>query len=1143
MLKIDEQSLKSSTPPNVYVRKIQVCESSMVFSKKSNSTNKINEPKAQQGNVDGSTTYRQGDITDDSEQSNEGLKVTIDLSIVGTNQNDSWIYDNKIRENLIVKVVQSANPNLTKELLVGPGSDFFDKNNRAVFDRYNEFIDYDIQEVSVLNNDKSTTLEKMNSLTKNKILSVVQKFQFYVPINTGHLTYMAVCQFNQSTKSSPLIPHSPVMVERVLDTNNVVQEAFKFVSPDGSTWASAVHFHPTKGWMEGAFHTDKTHRILNRVVTKNTKIQYEPIVDKMSQLELVINENYENYPPNYFSNLYITRNKDGQASFGFNFDHLNYMINNSKFGKLFNNSDPKVRAALLSECPILDLKITRDRVRVIRGQNRLQTPTDLIVDFSTQDEPETVINSYDVDGILKTNIKYSFDGGGGYPNSEQVHSGDEVPDGFVPSGAITEEFVLGSDGYRMFSGHDFFMSKKTDGLYQYSVELTVKDGTKGFLEKKLNELRLSNRDARDYLSKAKISNRLKESTVALNDGFISNEFNKNNYTIISENSTDVGSSIKSPTSAKNVQTWVACIVKYVEILDLLFDIGSGDKTLLSSSLYSMLSPVTATIDTIVKFVNVSEELEQKLESILVKKSIPHSEGRSSVYGSNSRQILNTNTSFKDIFDSNVAKNTGFDYLGVDAASGFPRISRKQFVSRMDEEYRRINNNKISQQKAASKYDFLSKENVASLFSDTTKGADIAPSFIYLEGEKVGLLSQKIDSLDYVTVTGIVQNILLANSAGSFFAQGLGKSSEALSDLGKGATKSRLEKIQSLQKDISDTVGLKTNKGAATGKTQVNGLSSEAFLGMNNKFSNIPAEERLFSIEIDDDSDTDANAVISRVLKALNAPSNGKNSPSSFDLNKSDNIIVKNVISPKQSKNLSTSKSEINNFIKNEIPHQQKLLTLREKRLYDDVSAMASSNDDVESDGFIYNFGLLRRVEYLSGYRNGSIKSEQWVKLTLDQLSNINGSILCRIRKNNQTQLNIGNYELFDNLPVYNEYFIITSENQQNMRQTPPLKSNYTQNTLNLYNGSQREVVEQLLNLLSLEANMRDECQYFMTETPKAPTSAFKKITGTKKTATAKNGQTRTTGPQQGTTQVRPTSTQRRAAPAGSGTTRSRGGSY
>ncbi len=1161
MLKINEQSVKSGLAPNVYIRKIKISEAPGSFTKTNNLTDNTRKPTPVLNRIDGSLSYGAPNNQEDEELQGTPLNVHIDLSVVAidnkNNKKLNWIDDSRARSPMIIKVVQSSNVKLTQDLLSNGGRKFFDQNNGEVFNKYNKFIDYQIQEISLSSraNEEPGIVKQKNALSKSNILSLVKSVKFDVQKNPKHLTYFVLCQIGDSPNASPLIPHSPVIVENVIRNSNIVKEAFKFIDPsNGAIWASSVHYHEPTGWMEGSFHTNKPHKKLIKRPEKNTKIIYQPIVDKFSNLDINLSSNTIDTPINYFSDLYITRDKDGNALFGFNFDHLNFMINNSNFNNLFKNSDSKVVSELLAASPIIDLSINRDRVRTHMASNRLQTPAKRIVDFNVEEGPDVIASSYDDLGTLKPNVKYYFEGEKSYNNARLVFSGDEVPDGFKPYGEI-QEVPISNNHFRMFSGRDLSVSEKTDGIYQYSVSMQIKDGTKQFIQNKLAELHFSISNVEDYLGRASFSKNYNYGTDKFEQSFISSEFDSSKYLILPANSLqDIYSGIQKTKGPTTVQDWFSAIVKYIEILDLIFDVGDNDKVSLTNVLYSMVSPTTATLDSIQEFINVLKLLYSKIEHAIVDPYGSHSKDRSSISGGGSYPIYKTSYNFVDLYDSNVVKNSGVDYLGAQPSRGFASVSRQEFVSRIQREYERIANDTMSESEIKKNFKFLTDKNVKALFGSDTKGSDIAPAFIDLDGKRVNLLSQNVDSLDYVSATAVAQNLLFDNAAGSLF---VGTSDEVLSVLdqvGKGSSAKRTKAIKDIQNKTSKTLGFSVKD--ANMKNQINAgtVSSEKYLGTNNKFTSTKPAADIISVKLEKTDQETAISVVNRVLEILNVSPNlqsfvDKNDSTniSFDLSKENNFLSKNIIPSKQSDDLKKSAEQINDFIKNEIPHQQKLLTLKKDRLYNDSAAKASSDDDVKSDGFIYNFGMLRRVEYLSGFKNNSIKDEIWKKLTFQNIASTAGTLLCRIKKYDEPLLNIGSYELVNSLPVYNEYFTITLNGDSagmNSRQAATQTGlSYTDNTQLLYNGTQRGVIDELLRLTSLEFNTNGEVQYLMTQIPRAPTSAFRRTTGIGKAKNITNQSSqveqRADAPRSGASGA-PVS---RSSTRGRRITRSSGGSY
>ena len=293
-----------------------------------------------------------------------------------------------------------------RSFLSTQGQAFFNKNDMGVFAKYNKFIDYQIQETSLASfaaaTDDKKIIKQQNSLTKNEVLSLVETMEFNVPHRPQHLNYFVVCQVGESPKGGVFIPHSPVVVEQVIRNFQAVDKAFKFTEGDGTLFPGPVHEHSTMGWMEGSFHVEGDHKTLTMEWVKNDKLVYQAAIDHTDAYTIDIATPAADDRVNYFSDLYLTSDRAGSAVFGFNFDHLNFMTNNSKFGGLFRNADPRVRASLLAASPILDLSVMRKRVRVHEGENRLQSATEQLAPFiDVQEAPAMVVCSFDMGGSLQ----------------------------------------------------------------------------------------------------------------------------------------------------------------------------------------------------------------------------------------------------------------------------------------------------------------------------------------------------------------------------------------------------------------------------------------------------------------------------------------------------------------------------------------------------------------------------------------------------------------------------------------------------------------------------------------------------------------------------------------------------------------------
>ena len=88
---------------------------------------------------------------------------------------------------------------------------------------------------------------------------------------------------------------------------------------------------------------------------------------------------------------------------------------------------------------------------------------------------------------------------------------------------------------------------------------------------------------------------------------------------------------------------------------------------------------------------------------------------------------------------------------------------------------------------------------------------------------------------------------------------------------------------------------------------------------------------------------------------------------------------------------------------------------------------------------MFNFGMIRVVEYLSGHSNGLSNSPNWSMLTSQVLNGATKPIMCRLRYYMDIDANIGVFDSLNSVPVFNEHFIITLDRSHQCAQLQLLK--------------------------------------------------------------------------------------------------------
>ena len=932
--------------------------------------------------------------------------------------------------------------------------------------------------------------QQINQSTGNIIASKQYDFSFDAPYED--INYLTTFIFNEfstpNLATSGVNIHSMVTVEKVIENSSIVNNATVYTTQNGEIWTGPIHMHQGRP-MEGSFHTNRPHSFLDAQRIFNFKTQDLRVFDRIDQLQIDISPNESQFKANYVSDLYLGRTIAGGSSFVFNFDHLDFLVNNSKFGKLLEKAPKDLRRQLLTLSPITTLTLTRERVRQIRGQNSILSSDLREHDFDTQDVPYVVVTSADQDGALVQSLRYSF-GGENSQKYIQVNASEEQPNDLLLTGKIEQINVERVGERRTFAGIDQDVSRKTDGLYQYGLKIRVFDGVSTYVENKAKELESSIEAMTRYVDILQLPGNYDPLTNSFTQTFINN-FGRG--------------------GANLVRPWMASIAIFVDIVGLVTSIGVQEKSSLSANLYSCLDPNVSTIAINTRFLNQMREMLQKLNSLIGKNRELHTRNKSSSYQVSSQfRTLAVETKFAEVFDATVPKTTSFNYL--ETSDNFQnevlRIKAADLNNRVNMEIDRYSEELFTQDELNSNFDFLTGDEATALISDNPDFY-IAPKNFFVGGTSIDLLSQNKDSLDFITTTAVIQNILYSPSSKGATTEPDKDTIETLGYVGKGSSKERLKGIKNLY------VSAATNNNIFVNSLNIDfnlslqdeaTTSSEQYIGKNNGFSTDTKTIESSTTKTEKQEFADAISVIQSVIAINNISfDNAKKLTStplqdiSFNL-KSENNFINKKIRP-TSKDSAASAERLAS-----LPTQIKKLTLNRGNIYKGASADLVSNEDSKNDGFIYNFGMLRQIEYLNGYQNNFIKAPRWTHLTQQVLDSSREPLICRIRKINNPDVNIGSYEAMDNIPVNNEYFIVNPNISRPNIQTGAIDPRVVTSAPNelgysvsSFAGSpSAEFLNELINLDNQRFLIQDQIEFTITNMPAAPTGLGGKITGLKK---------------------------------------------
>ena len=1107
MANVNEKSLQTSPMPSVYVRKIVLEEGPAIAAKNLNVVDKSRRVK-KKTSKGGTINYEPSPMTKAIFTEQDGsLQCNVEVVIKevladgpGSKNASSWLY-NTSQANLIkLKVIQSTNLSLSKYLT---RSNFFNKCMVKIPPQFTKFVDYEEKDITLspAGTQRGKLSESWNDGTGNRIVGIYRNFTFKSPvINPEHLSYFVMCEFHSdNTNPQTESIHSPVTIERVLNKSQLVETAAIFRDARGQIWAGPVHQHPAKGWMEGAFHTSRAHGLLTREDVPNLKVHDLRVLDDVARLPISLTPNKKINPQktDYFSDLYLTRDKSGRGLMVFNFHHLNYIIDQSKFGALVETAAPGVRENIISRSPIMHLEVFRRRVVLREGLNRLQSSAQIKYEFNPIDaEPEEIVVSTGGGGAgIRGMLKYNATGE--YNNRFVVlPPSADPPAGYELYGEVTE-IASSTQALRTFAVTDASVSQITDGEYQYGVRIKVKDGVSSFLDTSIADF---------------------ASAISLVEKYARESERPINYQKTLGRFTQHFWRLNSDQRGRIVEPWMGAIVKYIELVDLVTDIADVQKSLLAKAIYSMISPYTGSPQGILRFIGMMRTLESQIFQISKIAKKPHTKNKSSISQSKPSVGMDIQHMFKEVFDSNVLKNTGFDYFGIDSNSvGIRQVNADSLRTRIDTELARYTPTTMNSDQIASKNPSLSANQVAALVSDSNTYTHMAPAFLEMSNSRINLLSQNIDPLDYVAATAVVTNVIKNPAARSVSVPPSGKAQQAFATANQGASADRLEVLNSLAVEniINLGIEIETLEEISNDASASPDSPSGNFLGGKSPFSTGVGEQPNLRIPVPT-TQQDILSVASRLITSeLSVSPDAAKVPFSFDLSANDNFIDRR-LRPNILLQSVDSQDAVAEAIGG-LPRQVRLLAAAAQPLY-------GEQNDANSNGFIYNFSMLRSIEYLSNYEDGSLKRPVWRAMRDNVLDSILSPLLCRIKRYENPVTNVGEYNEVDQLPVYDEYFFIVpvSPAAANTSRRPTSgarvlisrgagrKSGFIRSSLTT--GPVQEIASQLFRYEAAQVSLGLQTDYAMTRVPKAPANRFGSVSGVMTTSAPAAAATATAAP-------------------------------
>jgi hypothetical protein len=666
-------------------------------------------------------------ITLESRSSGRFLNVSLNLVIKQEYNNDiagKWFQENDFKKYLKIKVIQVTDARIasifsfTKDafLLLDP----YFKNDRGLvarspvqslmikvldardinevkdlmFGNYKLGIRAQVTEQDLsLQIPEQTKFEVLDDGTE--VYNIYTKLSFpaieaaKIASDVGHLSYFCLAYFDTQkliedfslTDTSELRRYlfdlSNVTSEIVIDDFKIKNETYVFLDQDSKIWVGDVNIDNKGNYYSGLRYVEGESIPLIRRTVQNSTIQdfrslsikapvriLQPDYSKFEKVNSFSGQTLSAGKGSYFSPLEITVNKKFDrtnenifytfSSFSFSIDIKSLILENSKYNFLVENYNSSLASAIMSQQIFVGMKLFRQRVKEVKttSSNRL-----------------TVQKSYEK--FSKNEIKnVLFHGVFSVASAGQLVNDDKL---YLRASRI-------ENGVMQFSVTDTDSKNLSDGIYQYSLELQIKDPIDSFLQNEIFILNEAKQKFKQYLLKAQGSVPVsgKDGTRKLTpyynsflDSFIE-QFKKQN-------------------SQSYVSNYKPSIDLYVTSIKRFFTLSEEDSIALASDLVKTTSPQTGNIVGITSFINLLDQLISNLNFIL-------GQSRNDGYLSSSttkrkeRTVIDVSHVFKDsVFDADMEGKLVVEYINSNARSdvvqtgGLTTLTVEEYDQRIQQE--------------------------------------------------------------------------------------------------------------------------------------------------------------------------------------------------------------------------------------------------------------------------------------------------------------------------------------------------------------------------------------------------------------------------------------------------------------------------
>lgn len=462
-----------------------------------------------------------------SSKSGGQLKVTVRLYLKEIVDNDFktfWFRQGGMYDLLKIRIVQSLSSGATKDIMTNyseilPGGHLETISNQNSEGAASSLTHKDIKVSSLL---QPLYRYKSISAKNSAIYDIPFDVTFNIPSDDPqHLSYHVVCYIDSRSVDGAKIP-------RKLQARSSGRPSSELVIDSGKLQNLATYYtYETSGSphlgpiysFEGRVYAGLAPGIgKNSILTKNKipniKIKDFRLLDQFEKIPLDFkNDETDSIQPKnslslkskihynkknddaFFTNLFLTHKNDGTAVFKFGL-HINKIFKNySHYNKIMKNSDENIASALINTSHIRKIKVVRRRVEEeLNGVDRFG--------FKALKEFRDPNGSCDEHVVVETK-SFSLNEIVNGKKFKAIHTEADTLD-MIGSIKSVDMSVDNASNLIYFSCYDKQLSKVTDGVYQYGVQIEIEDNTKSRLIRAYRKLEFARYKYERYCSLARM---------------------------------------------------------------------------------------------------------------------------------------------------------------------------------------------------------------------------------------------------------------------------------------------------------------------------------------------------------------------------------------------------------------------------------------------------------------------------------------------------------------------------------------------------------------------------------------------------------------------------------------------------------------